>query len=1403
MKAPDPFGWEGAIIDDQFAVESVAGEGAFGVVYRGTHLGLDMPVAIKCLKPPPGLVEAERGSLLAAIRGEARLLHQLSRRSASIVQALDVGSATSPAGAWTPYIVMEWLDGETLERDLRRRSAAGQPQRSLEEALDLLSSAASALAVAHEENVSHRDVKPGNLFLTPSRRGPVLKLVDFGIAKVLDAAATWSTARTDGDRRFTARYAAPEQLLSEYGATGPWTDVYAMALIVIEVVSGRFALQGETFVQIFAASIDERNRPSLRGRRVAAPPEIEAVLARALAVRPSDRFRDMGEMWAAVEAARAKSESLEYEPPEVRAAGPSLFPTGRDPFTAQTSGERRVCTVMLVDLSAPARLSARLDPEEVQEIVDRTHRVVTEQIAAMEGTAQSLGSDRILAVFGWPRATDNDPERAISTALRIQDAMGRIPLPRAARSARLAARVGIASGRIFTGASTVGRGLTLIGEAVHSATELQQAAPPGSIVIGRATHRRVAGSFLVEPIAAAGGEGAAEAYRVLGIAPFRRDFAPTDFHGVPTKLVGRAAEMQTLLDAFESVEGERLSRMITVVGGPGAGRSRLLGELSARLKERGGGALVLTAQASSLGQDTSHGFAVSAIRQSAGVRDEDDRGQVLRKLRAGIRLFRTRASGSHGAAPPGAEPFDREALDDALAQIAGIVATETASTRPARSMELSERSSNAKHRISAAVAHVLDVLSVSGPVVLLCEDVHWADDASLDLLTYLVERAGPRGLFVVATARPELFERRPLWGEGSESFRRITLGALPRRHVEEMARDRLQRVGELPPDLLRLLVERADGNPLILGETLHLLVDAGVIEPRDTGAWSIHEGKLGELSLPPTIQGVMQARLDRLEPEAHEALARAAVIGRTFWEGALEKLRRTGATAGPVMPTTEVLSHLRARRLLHGRETSALPGEREYAFAESALHEVAYETLTLKTRRLLHLAAAEWLDARAPGNAAAAQLALHYDRGGDPGRAAAAYARAAAHAAGLGGHDEALRHLTRARELHDASRGDDLEGGPTERRVASWRDRVRVRLELGDVLRRAGRLDEAQPVYEEARAEILREERRLGGHHQPAEALRWDARIDFRQGLLLKIRGSLAPAIEITERAVARARGGGAMEEIPAMCALLAFLHRRARRPEASREAAKQGLRVCRSLQRRGERWREDIAQLLFGVAISRYAERRFVSAERVYRQAFRAISEAEAPHLAGVALNGIAVTRIQQGDLRGTRDMLFRSLRAKERAGDLHQIAIAYSNLADVELRLRDTRSALEHARAAVRVGEQARAGSDLSDMYRNLAEASLATGDLDGALAAGLKALAIGEVAGRIYLAEVIESFIKITGSVHAASAPGTATRGRAEEAARAISRSVEAHSGDADVAPRAEAWRAALAPWAGERG
>ncbi|WP_233561979.1 serine/threonine protein kinase, partial [Sorangium cellulosum] len=309
----DPFGLAGQTIEGKYRVAAVIGDGGFGVVYRGVHEGFGELIAIKCLKLPTSLDAAQRDALLETLRGEGRILHRLSRATSGIVQALDVGAFTTQAGVWVPYLVLEWLEGQTLGQYLRDRRERGQAGMSIPEALQLLAPAARALAVAHAHKVAHRDVKPANLFLTDVGGVLTLKVLDFGIAKVLADHPTFTealAATRQGPSAFTPRYGAPEQFNKARGATGPWTDVFALALIFVELVSGQRALEGDDPTQLYIASADPAVRPTLRTRGLPDAPEaIERVLDKALSIEPKHRFTNAGEFWDAL-AAAARGERL-------------------------------------------------------------------------------------------------------------------------------------------------------------------------------------------------------------------------------------------------------------------------------------------------------------------------------------------------------------------------------------------------------------------------------------------------------------------------------------------------------------------------------------------------------------------------------------------------------------------------------------------------------------------------------------------------------------------------------------------------------------------------------------------------------------------------------------------------------------------------------------------------------------------------------------------------------------------------------------------------------------------------------------------------------------------------------------------------------------------------------------
>ncbi|MET0790531.1 MAG: serine/threonine-protein kinase [Polyangiaceae bacterium] len=331
----DPFAWTGAVLAQKYRIEEVVGEGGFGVVYKAFHLGFGTAVAVKCLKIPSGLRAEERARFEQSFIEEGRLLHRLSRSSAAIVQALDVGTAESPNGAWTPYLVLEWLQGQSLEQYLEQRRLSAAGGLSLTDAISLLDSAARALDFAHGEGVAHRDVKPANLFMTMAGGRPTLKVLDFGIAKVMSSASSLTKAYLQTGqsiRAFSPAYGAPEQFNLGFGATGPWTDVFALALVFVELLSGDRALLGEDSTQFYVQATDEQRRPTARARGAFAGDEVERVLIRALAVAPRGRYFRAGEFWDALLLAVASTRLPSAVPPT-----PQPLPAETKPMALSTS----------------------------------------------------------------------------------------------------------------------------------------------------------------------------------------------------------------------------------------------------------------------------------------------------------------------------------------------------------------------------------------------------------------------------------------------------------------------------------------------------------------------------------------------------------------------------------------------------------------------------------------------------------------------------------------------------------------------------------------------------------------------------------------------------------------------------------------------------------------------------------------------------------------------------------------------------------------------------------------------------------------------------------------------------------------------------------------------------------
>jgi formylglycine-generating enzyme required for sulfatase activity len=442
----------GRTIADKYAVESVVGEGGFAVVYRATHLIWKRPVALKIFKALGDFSQADRQKLLDDFVQEGSLLADLSARTAAIVQARDIGMLDLSDGERVPYMVLEWLEGATLEAVFANEKSLGLPLRTVAEFVHLIDPAAEALALAHRKGIAHRDVKPGNMFVLGDPRGDgTVKLLDFGIAKVVSDAQKMagSFTKTSGKvTSFTPAYGAPEQFSRSVGSTGPWTDVFALGLIVVEAVTGCEPLEGDDYVQLAVAAGNPARRPTPRTLGAAVSDEVEAVLAKAVAIKPTDRWATAGEFWNALRQAVAMAPMRGMTEPNP----PSFTPA---------SGGRRDSSIgrgsTIAQAGPPSSVSAtsRSDPEPPPSVATApTASSKTGLFVALGVAAIALAGGGALFLGGKSGAAAPVPVASATASAPAPSASALAPAASATAAAKpacLAGMIAIPGGSFFMG----------------------------------------------------------------------------------------------------------------------------------------------------------------------------------------------------------------------------------------------------------------------------------------------------------------------------------------------------------------------------------------------------------------------------------------------------------------------------------------------------------------------------------------------------------------------------------------------------------------------------------------------------------------------------------------------------------------------------------------------------------------------------------------------------------------------------------------------------------------------------------------------------------------------------------------------------------------------------------------
>jgi class 3 adenylate cyclase/tetratricopeptide (TPR) repeat protein len=649
------------------------------------------------------------------------------------------------------------------------------------------------------------------------------------------------------------------------------------------------------------------------------------------------------------------------------------------PLTELASGRRKLATLVFCDVAGSTAIGERLDPESVRELMGLYFREMRSALERHGGSVEKFIGDAVVAVFGVPEANEDDALRACRAALEMQTRLTDLNEELERRfDARLAARIGVNTGEV------VGSRETLItGDAVNVAARLEQAAPPGEVLLGETTYRLVRHAVSVEQVEAVSAKGKSEplaAYRLLDVPARHRPSR------VGTPIVGRDAELALLEHEFDVAASHQCCRLVTVIGEPGVGKSRLTAELVDRIA---GSARFARGACLSYGEGITFWPLAQIVRDLAGIRDEDSAEEA------------------------------RARVPQRVAQLIGLAEGSTISDQNAE-----------------AVASFLAAAAAAQPIVIVVDDIHWAEPALLELLAGLPARAGEAPILLLCLARPELLEARPDW---PVTMRLQPLGAAD---VDELL-DRL----EAPAAVRVRLAQTAGGNPLYAEELV---------------AWVREGGELDEM--PTTLNALLGARLDRLEGRERDALERGAIEGELFHQEAIEALSEEpvrGSVSGE-------LGRLERKELIRLAAASMLAGSVAYRFKHILVREAAYRATAKRLRALLHERYADWLE-RVAGERVGEYheiLGYHFEQAyryraelgpvGDDDRALAA--RAGSHLGKAG---------RRANDRGDVHAAANLLGRATALLPAEGLERLELLIPYSYAVAECGRVFESREIDDE------------------------------------------------------------------------------------------------------------------------------------------------------------------------------------------------------------------------------------------------------------------------------------------------------------------------------------------------
>lgn len=1361
----------GRELDGRFAIESAIGAGGMGTVYKATQLAMGRPVAVKVLLP----YYATRPRSVRRFVKEARAASRLNHPN--IITLYDFGQSAEGY----LYIVMELLHGSPLTDLL------AQGPLPLWRAVVLLDQVCAALVEAHAAGVIHCDLKPDNIFVSArTDAADAVKVLDFGIARVISADGGSSSGGVSREVCGTPDYMAPERILGR--TCGRETDLYSLGVVLYEVLAGRRPYAAPNPMQVCLRHLNDpipQLPPTLPADGTPSGP-VQALLDQLMAKNQADRMLRIDEVRAALRAlvpagalgaapgpwSMAAPAGGPGAPPGATAGDPadpppapvrgSEAPTVTDPepdagalptqvrcercgsFNAghwafcgtcgaamddqppcpgckapmaadalfcprcgyQVAPERRPSPPVaptLVGAEPEARrvvtavqALVTLDPADGQELdlEDRLELLRpllvrwSEAVRVAGGAVHGESGQGLCAIFGVPATGAADALVAMRCALALRDEgerfSGSIP-------GRLTVRCGVSMGAALVRRRGVDGDWSVKGDVVVEAALLAGDAPAGEALCSDAAWQEVRDAIDAAPASPDGSGGARWVVRGLRQA-IGKDGAPGS-SGDETPLIGRETELATLQGRVLSTVHNNSPHLVTIVGPTGVGKSRLVRELLSWVR--------------------------ATLPESVVIE-----GRAMRHgVQPPYQLFRDALSGAAAPAEGG----------DEVAAIAAWLGARTVRSVSAPLLGLLGLDVPADvdpvqvhQRGLVAAGHVVQSIARGGPLIFVVDHLHAADDASVDLLSSLLERVTDTPFLVIGCACPELYEARPAWGVGRPDHTRLDLRPLPTAASVRLVETLLQRAQVLPASVRELVVQRSEGNPYFAEEIVRLFLQRGVVVPQDDGTWLVEPGRLDEAAVPRSIEALLHARVDVLSGDDRVVLGAAAIVGHVFWRGAVNELVPKPLQRG----LDTLLTGLCRAGLIRKRRKTHMPQETEFRFTSALLREVVHNGLLRRSRQAGHESIARWLEEREAscrGDLSGA-LAEHFEQGGDPASAFRWYRVAADRAESVFAATDAQRCLKRAIALAPEA------GAASSREIAPLLNR------LGDVLLREGHHAEARQAFLDALASRAPED----GALQRAELLR-------KIGKSWTLAQDLDRATEVLDGALEAAGPGPTAVKMAVLAEIgwVAYLRGRHEDAEASLQA---GVALAGDVPatsaddvRARDRAEADLLSTLGAIASSRGhradAVTLYEQARDLYWAASQKASAAEMDMRMGSA-------RVAMGRADGALAPLQQALDVFEALGHRLGVAAAHNNLGRAHTRLGSFPEAEAHLALGRTAGEEAGSAARVAEACTWLAELSLDQRQTDRALMEARRAVA---EADRSRLADVRAAARRVLARVH----------------------------------------------------